>query len=139
MVRAGEEITFTSILLPHAPTFTPQDRLEPPADSKDPKRIEVLRDDDRATVVKAVSETDPWHKIRFETWVLLNDTGESVQAGPLESDATVAVVGLAPDGTLQHRAVAGGSALRFRDRDEWSGARKLQPAAVEIPDPKAKF
>ncbi len=139
MVRAGEEITFTSILLPHAPTFTPQDLLDPPADSKDPKRIEVLRDDDQATVVKAVNETDPSHKIRFETWVLLNDTGESVQAGPLASDATVAVVGLAPDGTIQHGAAVGGSALRFRDRDEWSTASKLQPAAVEIPDPKSKL
>jgi len=133
MVRAGQEITFTSVLLPHAPTFTPQDLLDPPADSKDPKRIEVLRDDDRVTAVKAVSETDPWHKIRLETWVLLNDTGTSVQAGPLDSDATVAIVGLAPDGTIQHRAVVGGSALRFRKKDEWSTARKLKPAAVASP------
>ena len=61
------------------------------------------------TVVRAISETDPWNKIRSETWVLLNETGQSVKAGPLESDATVAVVGLAPDGTIQNRAAVGGT------------------------------
>jgi hypothetical protein len=134
MVRAGQEISFTSVLLPHAPTFTPQDLVEPPADSKDPKRIEVLQDDDQVTVLKGISETDPWNKIRFETWVLLNETGKSVKAGPVESDAAVAVVGLAPDGTIQNRAVAGGSALRFRDRDEWGTTRKLRSAPAEVPE-----
>jgi hypothetical protein len=85
------------------------------------------------TVLKAVSETDPWNKIRQETWVLLNDTGRSAKAGPLESDAEVAVVGLAPDATLQHRVVVGGSLLRFRERDEWNAARRVQPAPVECP------
>lgn len=134
MVRAGEDITFTSVLLPHTPTFTPQDLLEPPADSKDPQRIEVLRDDDHVTVVKAVSETDPWNKIRLETWVLLNDAGQPVEAGPLASDAGVAVVGLASDGTIQNRAAVGGATLRFRDRDEWPAARKLQPAPAVLPE-----
>ena len=95
----------------------------------------MLQDDDHVTVVKAISETDPWNKIRSETWVLLNDTGQSVKAGPLESDAAVAVVGLAPDGTIQNRAAVGGTALRFRDRDEWPAARKLQPAPGRIPEP----
>jgi len=138
MVRAGEDMSFTSVLLPHAPTFTPKDLLEPPADSKDPKRIEVLQDDDRATVVKAISETDPWNKIRFETWVLLNDAAQSVKAGSLESDASLAVVGLAPDGSIQNRATVGGSALRFRNRDEWPAARKLQATPVAVPEPLLK-
>jgi hypothetical protein len=51
----------------------------------------------------------------------------------LESDAQVAVVGLAPDGTIQHRAVVGGSGLRFRERDEWPAAGKLKPTPVETP------
>lgn len=134
MVRAGEELTFTSILLPHTPTFTPQDLLAPPADSKDPRRIEVLRDDDHVTVVKVISEVDPWNKIRHETWVLLNDTGRSVQAGPVESDAEAAILGLAPDGTLQHRAAVGGTGLRFRERDEWPAARKLRPTPAIMPE-----
>ncbi len=134
MVQAGEEITFTSVLLPHAPSFTPKDLVEPPADSKESKRIEVLQDDDHVSVVKAISETDPWNKIRSETWVLLNDTGQSVKAGPLESDARVAVVSLASDGTIRDRAAVGGSALRFRDRDEWPAARKLQPVPAEMPE-----
>jgi hypothetical protein len=134
MARAGEEITFTSVLLPHAPTFTPKDLLEPPADSKDPQRIEVLQDDDHVSVVKAISETDPWNKTRHETWMVLNDTNQPVKAGPLESDAGVAVVGLAPDGTIQDRVVVGGSSLRFRSRDEWPAARKLQAAQGEVPE-----
>jgi hypothetical protein len=134
MVRAGEEITFTTVLLPHAPTFTPQDLLAPPADSTDPKRIEIPQDDDHVTAVKAISETDPWNKIRHETWVLLNDTGRSVKAGPLETDARLALVGLAHDGTIQNRAVAGGSALRFRERDEWPAARKLPPTPAQTPE-----
>jgi hypothetical protein len=64
----------------------------------------------------------------------LNDTGQTVQAGPLESDAAVAVVGLAPDGTTRSRAAVGGTALRFRDRDEWAETGKLEPAQVEMPE-----
>ena len=59
MVRAGEELTFTSVLLPHAPTFTPKDLLDPPADSKDPRRIEVLQDDDHVTVVQGDQRDGP--------------------------------------------------------------------------------
>lgn len=134
MVRAGQEITFTSILLPHTPTITPKDLLNPPADSKDPKRIEVVRDDDGLTVVKAITELDPWNKIRFETWVMLNDTGKLAEAGPLASDGLVAIVGHNYDGTIQNRAVAGGTVLRYRGNDESATARKLQLAPVVMPE-----
>jgi len=61
-----------------------------------------------------------------------------VKAGPLESDAQVAIVGLAPDGTIQHRVVVGGSGLRFRERDEWPAASKLKPTPVETPKQLSK-
>jgi hypothetical protein len=138
MVQASQVLTFTTVLLPHAPTFTPQDLLDPPPDSKEPKRIQVVWDDDQVTVIQAVSETDPWNKIRHETWVALNETGQRVKAGPLESVARLAVVGLAPDGTIQNRAVVDGSSLRFRDRDEWPAARKLQATPVVVPEPLLK-
>lgn len=134
LARAGDELSFTSILLPHAPTFTPADLIQPPADSADSPRIEVLRDDDEVTAVKAISETDPWNKIRDETWVLLNTTGQSIQAGPLDSDAQVAVVRLEPDGAIRACTAVGGSRLRFRDKDLWPEATKLPPAALAMPD-----
>jgi len=133
MARAGQEITFTSILLPHAPVMTPKDLLQPPADSNDPPRLEIARDDDNVTVVKAITELDPANKIRFETWVMINDTGEAVKAGPLESDALVAVIGHHSDGKIRHRATVAGSLLRYRGVDESTTARKHDPTPVEMP------
>ncbi|MHB9024196.1 MAG: sugar-binding protein [Armatimonadota bacterium] len=120
MARAGQEVTFTSVLLPHAPMLNPSALLTPPADSKDPKRIEIVRDDDNLTVLKVISEVG-----RGETWLMLNDTGKPAQAGPLESDGRIAVVVLDAKGAIQQRAVAGGTLLRFRGIDESAGARKL--------------
>jgi len=133
MVRAGQEITFTTVLLPHTPSITPKDFIEPPADSKAPKYIEVARDDDGVTVIKAVSEKDPVNHLRYETWVMLNDTGQSVKAGPIESDGLLAVVGHNPNGNIQHRAVAGGKLLRYRDNDESGQARKVELRSIQVP------
>lgn len=134
MARAGQEITFTSVLLPHVPSVTPKDFLEPPADSNDPKRIEIAQDDDTLTVVKAIGEMDPVNKIRYETWVMLNDTGKLAKAGPLQSDGLVAVVGHNHDGKLMCLAVAGGKVLVYRDKDESAGAKKLDLSPVAVPD-----
>lgn len=133
MVRAGQEITFTSVLLPHSPSMTPKDLLDPPADSKDSRRIEVVQDDDNVTVVKAITEMDPWNKIRYETWVMLNNTGTLVKSGPLESDGMVAVIGHNYDGSLQHRVVVGGTVLSYRGANESNLARKLQVTPVVMP------
>ncbi|HEY3417131.1 MAG TPA: hypothetical protein VGM23_09635, partial [Armatimonadota bacterium] len=128
MARAGQEVTFTSVLLPHAPMLNPSALLAPPADAKDPKRIEIVRDEDNLTVLKVISEVS-----RGETWVMLNDTGKLAQAGPLESDGRIAVVMLDAKGAIQQRAVAGGTLLRFRGNDESAQARKLPVSPLVRP------
>jgi len=133
MARAGQKLSFTSVLLPHVPTITPKHLIEPPPESKEPTWIEVARDDDSVTVVKAIAELDPLHKFRREIWVMINDTEEMVSAGPIESDALVAVVGHDRRGGIQHRALVGGSVLRYRDQDESARARKLDPLPVQMP------
>jgi len=133
MVRAGQEITFTSVLLPHVPTLKPKHLLEPPADSKDPKRIEVAHDDDDLTVVKVISEMDPVNKHRREAWVMLNETATLKKAGPLESEGLVAVIGHHYNGKINSRAVVRGQVLRYRGNDESAGARKHEPKSVKLP------
>jgi len=134
MARAGQEITYAAVLLPHAPTFTPQDLISPPADSEDAPRIELAHNDDGLTVFKAISEMDPVHKFRRETWVMLNQTGQMASAGPIGSDAQVAVVGLDRNGKIAHRALIAGSVLRFRGKDESAAARKHEATPVQMPD-----
>ena len=133
MVRAGQELTFTTVLLPHAPLMNPSSLLTPPADSPDPRRIEVLRDEDNLTVLKVVSETDPVNKVRYETWVMLNDTGKLAAAGGLSSDAQVALVGRGPDGKLLNRAIAGGNVLTYQDQDLTAQTRKAPLAPPVLP------
>jgi len=43
----------------------------------------VWREDDYVTVVKVVSKTDSWNKIRHETRILPDDIGRSVKASPV--------------------------------------------------------
>jgi len=133
MARAGQEITFTSILLPHAPSQTPSQFVTPPADSDSPKRIEVVVDEDNLTVVKVIYELDPMNKLRNETWVMLNDTGKMAKAGPLESDGHIAVVGHSHDGSIQHRVLVGGKTLIYRGVDESAKARTRPVAPLAMP------
>jgi hypothetical protein len=134
MARAGQEITFTTLLLPHAPTVRPAELIEPPADSKDPKRIEVVSDGDDLTVVKLVSEMDPTNRIRYETWIMLNDTGKAVEAGPLASDARVAIVGLNHRGEVWQEAIVDGTTLRYRGSDESAKARRHTAQPLQMPE-----
>jgi hypothetical protein len=134
MARAGQEITFTTLLLPHTPTVRPSELIEPPADSNDPKRIEVVTDGDNLTVVKLVSEMDPINKIRYQTWVMLNDTGNLAEAGPLASDARVAIVGLNYNGDVWQEAIVDGTTLRYRGNDDSAKARKHSGKPLEMPD-----
>jgi hypothetical protein len=133
MAQPGQEITFTTVLLPHVPSITPREFLEPPADSKDPKRIEIAHDDDGLTVVRATSEMDPMNKIRWETWVMLNDTGKLASAGPLASDGLIAVIGHDHAGQIDRRVLVGGTVLRYRDADEAPKARKLEAKPLQMP------
>ncbi|MHB9023923.1 MAG: sugar-binding protein [Armatimonadota bacterium] len=133
LTTQGQELTFTSILLPHAPVANVQSWLDPPGDTKEPRRIEIIRDDDKLTVVKIIGEMDNVNKLRRETWVMLNETGTLAVAGPLESDALLAVVGYQPNGTIEHRAIAGGTLLRFKGVDESANARKLPLASLVQP------
>jgi hypothetical protein len=132
MARQGQEVTFTSVLLPHAPTLKPSALLAPP-DGKEPPRIEVVRDDDHLTVLKVISEMD-----RATTWVMLNATGARAQAGPLDSDAQLALVTLDARGAITQRVIAGGNLLRFHEIDESARARKLPAGPLMMPAEFAK-
>lgn len=128
MTAPGQELTFTSVLLPHAPMLAPQDLLKPPPESKDAPRIEVAQDDDKLTVIKVTTDYGPH-------WIMINQTGGLAKAGPLESDALVVAVRLAADGTtIVDRAMTGGTVLRFLGKDEIATARKTVPAPPVVPD-----
>lgn len=132
MTKPGQQLTFTTVLLPHAPTFTPKTLLEP-TDPKEPTRIEILRDDDAVTLMKVVVETDPINKIRMTSWVLLNDTGALVTSDVLSSDAFLAVVDLDANGNIISQTMAGGATLRFRDKELSKSARKVKYGPLERP------
>jgi len=127
MARAGQTLTFTSILLPHVPSMTPSEFL------KDQKRIEVAHDDDDLTVLKATSEMDPMNKLRSDTWVMLNTTGKPASAGPLASDGMLAVIGHDHIGQIQSRVVVGGKSLTYRGADESPKARTHEAKPAQLP------
>ncbi|HEY3417915.1 MAG TPA: hypothetical protein VGM23_13615, partial [Armatimonadota bacterium] len=131
MTYPGQELTFTTVLLPHAPTLTPKNLLVPPGESTQPKFLEIAHDTNGLTAIKAVSQIDPAHPT--EMWVMLNDTGKAAKTGPLESDGLLAVVGLQSNGTIQHRVVAGGTQLQYRGVDETANARKLLLTPLRMP------
>jgi len=131
----GQEITFTSVLLPHAPMLAPQNLLQPPPEENDAPHIEVAQDDETLTVLKVVTESDPNNRIRSVHWVMFNNTGGLAKAGPLQSDALVAVVRAAADGkSVQDRAMTGGTVLRFLGNDETAAARKTNLAPPVLPE-----
>lgn len=126
MAQAGQELTFTTVLLPHRPSFKPSEFA---AD------IEVVRDDDEVTVLKVTHETDINSRFRRPVWLMLNETGATVKAGPLESDARLAVVQLtdAKAGvghSLRAASLANGSVLRFEDADCKPAIHTLAPVAL---------
>lgn len=127
MAKAGQTLTFTSILLPHVPSMTPSEFLN------DQKRIEVAHDDDDLTVLRATSEMDPQNKLRSDTWVMLNATGKPASAGPLASDGVLAVVGHDHTGQVQTRVIVGGKSLAYRGADESPKARTQEPKAAQMP------
>jgi hypothetical protein len=133
MTRPGEQITFTTVLLPHAPSFKPSEFLTGSADGKLSKRLEIAVDRDDLTVVRCVAEPDTRFRRRYEAWVMINDTGKPAQAGPLSSDGLVAVVGHAPNGKIIQRAVVRGATLTYRGKDESPAAQKLKAAPLEMP------
>jgi len=133
MPAAGQTFTFTTVLLPHAPVLKPSQLIDPPADAKHPKYIEIFKETDEVTVLKAVIDVEPARPWRNEVWIMLNNTGKLVEAGPLASDGTIAVIGKDYNGRLRHRAVAGGKVLRFDGKDESAKARKVDVRALELP------
>ncbi|MHB9025293.1 MAG: sugar-binding protein [Armatimonadota bacterium] len=134
LVRAGQELSFTTVLLPHMPTLTPKDLVEPPAGSDNPVYIQIARDDVQATVLKVCYDAAPSRKSPLATWILLNDTGAMVNAGPVESDGQLAIVQLALDGTtIQSRVLAGGTTLRYDNVDQ-ATARKVKITPLVMPD-----
>jgi len=136
MVRAGQTVTFTTVLLPHKPVQKPRELLAPPAGSKRPKLLDMLVDGDDLTAVKLVHHVklprrrDPQPR---QTWLILNDTGKSAQAGPLTSDGRVALVTIDKNGNIVHRVVMDGKTLRFKDADESAKARKPAVAGLSMP------
>jgi hypothetical protein len=80
-----------------------------------------------------ISEMD-----RATTWVMLNATGARAQAGPLDSDAQLALVTLDARGAITQRVIAGGNLLRFHEIDESARARKLPAGPLMMPAEFAK-
>ena len=131
MAKTGQEFTFTTVLLPHAPVMSPADLLTPPADAKDAPRIEVVRDDNEVTMLKVISE-DGTHP-RNVTYLLLNNTGQPVNADPLFSDAQLAVVNCDKDGKVLTKAIVDGKVLTFRGANLSPDAKSYQAAPPELP------
>ena len=139
MTRPGQTIAFTTVLLPHAPMFHPAELVEPRADPTQPKRVEVAVDRDDLCAIKVVHQPDVLVRRRYETWVMINDTGRSATAGPIETDAVVAVVGHSHKGQVRDRVVVGGTVLRYRGTDQWRAARRLRAVPVVMPKALASW
>lgn len=134
MAHPGEEIVFTTLLLPHPPVRDPSQRIHPAPDSETREPwIEVLLDRDDATAVRVILQDNSVHKFENTAWILINDSGTVVEAGPLASDAQVAVVGKSHSGDIEHLVAAGGSVLRYRGEDRFEQARRPVPAPPEMP------
>jgi hypothetical protein len=133
MAQNGQELTFTTVLLPHAPVMAPKDLLAPPADAKDVPRIEVVRDDKDVTVLKVISEASG-PASRKVTYLMLNSTGDVAATDALQSDGSVAVIVTNRDGKVIDRAVAGGSLLTFQGKNESAAARQVKLAAPVMPE-----
>lgn len=131
MAKTGQEFTFTTVLLPHTPTMTPADLLNPPADAKDVPRIEVVRDDNDVTVLKVISEAGGYNP-RNVTYLLLNTSGQTAKTDLLESDGLLAVVNCNKDGKVLSRAVVGGTSVRFQG-ENLAGAKTYQPTPAALP------
>jgi hypothetical protein len=131
-VEAGQEIVFTTVLLPHAPVFKPRELLEP-AQPDAPRYLEVLADTDRLAAVRVWCDLNPLSGIRNQICVMLNDTGDYAEAGPIATDALVAVVVHGAQGTVEHRGVAGGRLLQYLGKDESPEARRSALAPLAKP------
>ncbi len=132
MARAGEEISFTSVLLPHAPVLQPADLLVPPPDSGDQPRIDVLSDDNGVTGVKVISENSPSGRARKETWVVLNTTGQPSE-GALSTNGLLGIITRDGQGNITDRIIVNGTSLQFIGVDESGQARQPVPVEVKYP------
>jgi hypothetical protein len=128
-VTAGQEVVFTTVLLPHGPVFAPKTLLE-----GDASYLKVLKETDEATALAVRCDIDPLHKISREYRVLLNSSGALIEAGPLASDALVVVAACNPDGTIQRRAMAGGTLLREGGVDVTAKAARRPVTPLRKPD-----
>ncbi len=137
-VQAGQEIVFTTVLLPHGPVFKPRELIEP-LQPEEPKYLEILADTDQVAAVRVLCDIAPLHKVRNEVCVMLNDTGQLAEAGPIATDGLVAVVVHGVDGSIAQRAVAGGTVLRYRGKDEFAAASHAEVAALVKPEELQKW
>lgn len=136
MAKTGQELTFTTVLLPHAPVMTPADLLTPPADAKDSPRIEVVRDDNNVTVLKVIS--DAGNRPRNVTYLMLNNTGQSAKTDWLTSDGLLAVVNCDKDGKVLTKAVVDGALLTYQGENLSAGAKTYKSAPPALPASYAK-
>jgi len=103
MGRKGERLHFTTLLLPHDPVWKPSELI---------KKIRVLADTPSLTAIHVA--TDRY----YEDWMLLNDTGEPVTVGELETDARQLHL-CEYKGRPPHKRVMaeGGTFVRFRGKE----------------------
>jgi len=106
MPEATHEVTFTTILLPHAPTQTPETYAA---------KVKMLRDDDESTAVRVA---DPRPRSTQEAIVVLNEPGRSVALDAISTDARMALVLLDGEGNPTRRVVCGGTRLSVNGTDQ---------------------
>ena len=110
MPEAGQEVTFTTVLLPHAPTQTPETYAE---------KVKILQDDDASTAVRVI---DPRPRSIGEAILVLNEPGRSVELDAISTDARMALVLLDGEGKVTRRVVCDGTRLSVNGADEMSKA-----------------
>jgi len=116
IVKAGQVLTFTTVLLPHKPAFD----VTPFA-----KRVEFLVDDNDNTLVRVQHDAGPLRREQLQTiWVQLHEGRGAVSAKGWACDARLAVVKRDHKGNLRAPLLVDGKQLTVDGTDLGSKARQ---------------
>lgn len=122
IATAGQTLTFTTVLLPHAPALNV---------GKYADFAKILTDNDGATLVQVTTELDPARQWQETHWVLLQEqAGAMVEGGGLRSDAALALVSRGTNGNLKRPVLVGGTTLSLEGEDLAARAAKPEVKVV---------
>ncbi|HOF89828.1 MAG TPA: hypothetical protein PLZ36_17250, partial [Armatimonadota bacterium] len=100
LAKPGDRRHFTTLLLPHAPMLNPAELAA---------AITTLADTADLTVLRIAAGTDR------EDWVVLNETGDAVTAGDLETDARQLHLTIRTDlKPARHLLMVGGTYVKLK-------------------------